>query len=846
MFPVDSTLAPKSLESTRAAEFKKSDRYKELHRKLRQLLIASRNTRLSRFAFYLLELLHPQQEDRDKQGPGQMEQQMDCTTGSHVPGPGKRNGGDQGADLVLTQKQIPEKKMLDVEQEGMSQGTGKKGGEQLLGVQGTLLLPGSNTAMFFCSQDMSIGELCAILRGGYNSALLLNADYSPSKQALRNIPTMYSFYLSCGSQVLRDSDIVADFQSAGNIFLLLHMCLPAGGLVTPSSSPSIDSRLSIMFNQAGISQDQNPSDCVCQPSECQRMAVLWVQNFTEPKSGPWPLYFIDTEIRTVLTIQGLSQLIQRALSLDVNQRTVKYLGISEDNIIKKTTSIVECDRSARTNFQICDDEPWIYSNTSSRGRAYERPILLANVDEMTSKFECFSTRMKHVFSEAQFYESRKITTYDGSHRRRATQLPATSQPKQLHDFLGYSILKSSARERKRTEAAAVIQNGIGTHPQAELSNQSSESPAPGAPDLCRMDAAEFPEYLFPSDLGISVNDNINLMIRRGKSNLSVAQDSLINFLQLREGVNCQLRYSGSGERIQDFPSEDKKPYRYLVLRCRGKDQHNVKCTYFCRYKYDNGPCSASAKDFKNPVFTRVSFSTNHSCDRMHCGFSFRGTQGSSTWNSTQLLKARWLADANVDLRTIVQAFGFHQVSGASSHSIERTARRLYDALRYQELTMKKNAYSELLAYFKQTLESGETAFVSLQGLNGVDKAEPRLVVQLANHLGLLKLGWAPAASIDFAYNFILGWKVAFGMLTVLTPAGTLATVALFFIETENKDGLHFVLEKFKFSLQHFGIQFQPMVSSFCFFWAGLFNTKWKCTMYHRLYSMTTTEPLKRG
>lgn len=813
MVPVRSAFSPKSRESTRAAQFQKSDRYEKLHSKLRQLLIVLRNARLSRYALQLLEWLHPPQEDCDKEGPEQIKEQIDAT-GSHVGA--ERKGGDQGAGLVLTQKSICEGRMLDLQQVRRSASSDGGEGEQFRAVQGTLLLPGSNTAMFFCSQGMSFGELCAILRAGYITELVLNSDYLPSHQLLGQIPSIFSFFLSCGSHVLRDSDVVADFQNAGNIFLHLHICFPAGVLGADPSSPNVDSTLSRMSNQAGISQEKEPGDCG-QTLECQRLIGLWVQNFAVPASGPWPLYFLDTDLSTVHTIQGLSQLIQSALNLDVNQCSVKYLGFSKDDISKRTIHIVECNKIVMTEFKICDDEPWAYGKASSRGKAYECPISLAKVDEITSKFESFSARMKHVFSETRFDESRAIIRYDGPHRRRAAELLATSQPKQeLHDFLGYAILRSSARERKRTDAAAVIQKGLGIHPQAVLSNQLSESSATGAPDLYCRDAPEFPERVFPGDLEIS-GYNMHLMVRRGKSNLSFAQDSLIDFLQLREGVKCELRHTVSGARILDFPSEDKKPYKYLKLRCKGRDRQRIKCTYYCKYRYEKLPCSVNARDLKTAIFKRVKFSSNHSCDQLHCGFSFRGTQGSSTWNSAHLLKARWLAYAEVDLRTIAQAFGFHKGSGASSHSIDRTATRLYHAIRYQDITMKRNAYSELLTYFKQTLESGETAFVSLQGLNGVDTAKPRLVVQLANQLALLKLGWAPAASIDFAYKFILGWNVAFGMLTVLTPAGSLATVALFFIETENKDGIDFVLEKIKLSLQHFGIKFQPMVNSFARF-----------------------------
>lgn len=526
---------------------------------------------------------------------------------------------------------------------------------------------------------------------------------------------------------------------------------------------------------------------------------LWLQN-ARHQSQPKPFSFQANELDAVENIQGLTKAINSALQLKENSKSASCLKLIQDDTTVKKVVIVKKLTSLNIISNADLEESWTILNATGIGKNFEYPILIADSEIVNSHFEEYSVIAEKIFKTENFFETRK--TLGSCGRTSGTNGPASALS--LRDYLGVP----NPVKCRNQESAGALTTGLRRHPQSKANTESQSGNLRSASTAGEI----FPKFIFASDLGIDdTYPDSSTQVRAGSA-ISVAQNRLYEFLLAREN-GLDLRYSVQDQK--DVVIHEGNPhvlaYRKIRIHCSGKSPQSKlskgHCEYGCTYEYITDKTSSGIEG-RSPIFKLIKSTTTHNCTEQCWLYSGRGSRGHSSWTLEDLRQIKGLMRAGVKLDKIVLAAGFQ---GSNGEPNPMRKKQLYDAIQHQSSKIQKDVYQNLMTSLKERLECGDTAFVSMQGLDGSKDAKPRFYVQLVDHLAILKLGWVPVFSIDFMYRILRELNVAFGHVSVLTPAHLLVIVAIFFIETENQDGIDWILKKFLWVHEHFKIKLQSMV-----------------------------------
>lgn len=510
---------------------------------------------------------------------------------------------------------------------------------------------------------------------------------------------------------------------------------------------------------------------------------VWVRFVESAESIP--VAFEDTNLGMVRSIKSLCEAINRALQSVGNKHSAACLHLLNCDNGLDPVVIVEMHPPFKVIQRKCDTDTWKYSVSGMIGKAHQNPILISKAEDFTSKFERHSEKCFEIFQDNGLLEKCRESSMS------------------LSMLFGWT---AETRRQQSGRGMVQLRKGISVHPCAEMSKKPVDSAG-----LAREISLPWPSQFCPSDLGLEMEecqtDFTNILPRR---RISFAQSCVVLFFQHRDCI--KFRHSTEGKKRQ---IDGVCVFPYVRICCPFNDNHKQKCKFYARYKYLDPPHPGwfHHRNSCEKMFLLKKSHSVHTCQPdCHSGNSrFQtGIRGKCLWPTKCLEQARAMELLKVSLPEIVAGFGF--LRGTTAFSA--VTKQLYDHLRRSRVKSVHASYQKLLDYLCNGLENGRFAFVSLQGLDGFSGLKPRFYLTLAQQLALPKLQFVSGFAIDFLYSLIDGMDVAYGMFSLRGPSGLLVTLAIFFIEKENQDGIQWITDKLLRSYQIYGIKMRPMVLFF--------------------------------
>jgi hypothetical protein len=107
------------------------------------------------------------------------------------------------------------------------------------------------------------------------------------------------------------------------------------------------------------------------------------------------------------------------------------------------------------------------------------------------------------------------------------------------------------------------------------------------------------------------------------------------------------------------------------------------------------------------------------------------------------------------------------------------------------------------------LADGHLAFASMEAPPRCE-GKYRLYWSLIDNAYYKKLGHIILLSFDFKYLLLDG--LAFGMMTILSPSGKIIPNAMFIVESENKDSVAWIVDKYHKNIERLGLTLKPRVN----------------------------------
>ncbi len=440
----------------------------------------------------------------------------------------------------------------------------------------------------------------------------------------------------------------------------------------------------------------------------------------------------------------------------------------------------------------------------------------SSLQQVPSAFPAFSARCRERICNGLFFAHKKSTAST------------------LMEALGIDV---SSLPSKTTVQEKILRLGLGSghsHRDMEGNNPHSSRDMQGnnvvegvGGDVVLSDSetgawegCDFPAEVLISDLGLSaVNRDAMSVDKR----ISVAHNLLLTFLQSKAGPTCRLRHSVEGKElivIDELKNESAKAS--IRIFCSTKKEKADCCTYKVRYKYTDAPTGGryAPENANVPIFKRSPTKRNesgrqsccsqHSCNKKLAALEYQKgfCQGSQyLWTSDRIEKALVCLHMGAKLPTICSAFGH---DAANAVTFPRNVRHLRDVIRNYLLKQNREGFVNLKAYFKGEVDSGRTGYVDLDVWPDAPSTVRRIFWIRASQLCEPKAGTVHAVSLDFLYNVFKTHsdkhpRAAFGHLTTLGPEGTLIVVAQFIVEGERSEAITWIHQKYKESLDFFGI-----------------------------------------
>ncbi len=519
----------------------------------------------------------------------------------------------------------------------------------------------------------------------------------------------------------------------------------------------------------------------------QEIHGIWVENIDMAKKA-----FVHINIETlqlITSVEGLEKAINNAC-VEQNKSSLTFLGLLQEADKRNLVIVVQKDREMEIKIKN-ETDPWRYAQLcEDRQGCQSKPVLISNACYHSFCFEHCSSKCKEILSDDRWsraqiipgtlYEYLTVTPPPKNHTEQCVGLIQNGLQGPLADNG-----QANAMGRKRQNQVVVQEH----HSREEVST------TPAGQAAGRWYSTPFRRIIYPADIGLEENDR---MVEK----LSLAQLLLIQAYELWDKNLYVVRHSTAGKKITIDDGGDA--YQYISIYCR-----STGCTHLARYKLIPGKMDA-----RQPVFIQVhprdGLTAGHSCcqneSALDCTKTFRGKRTLNPDVKKKLNIARMFYYNGYPLRLVMLALGFDE---SNTWIFTTEQKRLYDQIRTVRRDEMRTQFPRLRARINRMLADGHLAFAAMDAAprcEGKYRLYWKLIVNAYNSA----LGHNLLGSFDFKYLLLDG--LAFGIITILSPSGNIIPNAMFIVESENKDSIAWIVDKYEKSIERLGLKSKPRVN----------------------------------
>jgi hypothetical protein len=483
-----------------------------------------------------------------------------------------------------------------------------------------------------------------------------------------------------------------------------------------------------------------------------------------------------SRISSAQNIGDLLACINKAVGLSINKLSVSLLFQDE-----KADVAIMHPGSAGYVKSSCD-EPWSIDDYSGTNME----ILVAESKHVCCKFEQVSAWAKGFYANDSFYDN---------------LLKADS----LDTFFNFPEAQAKVHQQ---ECVDLLQRGsnslIPALPIYTLSSREADESVPEG-----FWGIGFLDVISWENLGVGP-DFVDSLTQGSK--FSTLQLLLHELLKMREEGACSLSMKLEGSDLATINDAGHQVPKRLLFRCN--------CTKDCNHfgRYITGDFKAGNNSIS--CFTLASRSKTslghgyHNCNKANAAKCFGCiAKGKNSWEPWQLKVARLLLWTRAKFDLVLQALGVD----SKDLLFKAKEKSLRDKLKLTLRSERVHELENLEQYLRGELKSGRLAFVSVESVPKRADLDRRILWIRTKQMIYSKLGLVLVLSFDFLNDMISPRSSVFGHLSIRTPSGCLSIVGQFIIESENRDAIEWVFQKFELAHDEMGICRPKPVEIFCTF-----------------------------